>query len=97
MLTVALALLTVGLAVALGVVWRLWREATVTVADQAAVIRDQCGRIDGYRAELDALSIAGPRIDTATGGHDQLPIQEDIRQMLTDYVEGMWHHTQEQP
>ena len=34
------------------------------------------------------------RVDTTTGAHDRLPIQEDIRQMLTDYCEGMWQHTQ---
>ena len=97
MLTVALALLVVLLSVALGVVWKCWRDATHHISEQALTIRHQCERIDGYRAELDALSIAGPRIDTATGGHDQLPIRDDIRATLTAYCEGMWQHTQEQP
>lgn len=90
MLTAGLALAVLLLLVAVGAVCLLWRAAALEVirlAVQAA----------GYRAELDALSITGPPVDTRTGSHDALPIRDDIRATLTAYCEGMWQHTQEQP
>lgn len=93
MLTAALAVLCLLLAIAAAVFALLWRAGSLHIADQARLIRHQLERIDGYRAELDALSIAGPSVDTVNGSHDRLPIQPDIRQMLTDYCEGMWQHT----
>lgn len=66
MLTAALILLALLLLVALGVVL-LWRAAALSdrkkaehIAALELLVRHQCDRIAGYRAELDALSLTAP-------------------------------------
>lgn len=98
MLTVVLAVLCLLLAISAAVFALLWRAGSLHVADQARLIRHQCERINGYRAELDALSIAGPAVDTVNGSHDRYPqMTDNTRDIVTAYCERMWHHTQEQP
>jgi len=105
-LILALAVAVLLLMFALGGVGLLWRAADRQVVEveriartQARQIRHLRNRVAGYRAELEALSIAGPRIDTTHGSHDDLPIRDDIRATLIDYCEGMWHttHDREKP
>ncbi len=55
-----LAVLLLLALIALGVFVLLWLAATRHNTRQARLIRHQCERIDGYRAELDALSITPP-------------------------------------
>lgn len=77
------SVLTPLLVLALGVVCLLWRSAVLDARTLADTVKSMA-------AELDALSIAGPRIDTRTGAHDALPIREDIRDIVTAYCESMW-------
>ena len=73
--------------------------AAAVVVVLALALGRAAGRPDPVDHAYNTLPAGRPelRIDTATGSHDQLPIREDIRQVLVDYCEGMWQHTQEQP
>lgn len=89
MLTAALTVLALLLLVALGAVCLLWRAAVLDVRALEVLARHQCERIDGYRAELDALSLAGPTVYAALAPDAEPPVPaawlDDLHTLPTTY------------
>lgn len=84
MLTVALVVLLLLALIAAGTLALLWRAAVGDNRHKARFIRHLCERIDGYRAELDALSIAPPAACAAPTPDDPSLLPAEIEQWLRE-------------